>query len=395
MSHRKFERPRRGNLGFLPKRRTRHHRGRIRSFPKDDATKKPHLTAFVGFKAGMTHIVREVERTGSQLNKKEVIEAVTILETPPIRVVGVVGYIETVRGLRTLTSVWAQTLAPEFKRRLYKNWYRSKRKCFKKYEEKITSNPDTIKTLLNRIKKYATVVRVIAHTQTRALNFRQKKAHVLEIQINGGSIAEKVDFAQSLLEKEIKVDQVFNNLEHIDVLGVTKGHGFTGVIKRFGCRKLPRKTHRGLRRVGCIGAWHPEGVRWTVARAGQWGYHHRTETNKRIYRIGQGEVSGAQDNATTDYDLTKKNITPLGGFPHYGVVKNDYIMIKGTCVGTKKRSLVLRKTMHPRTSRIQLEPIHIKFIDTSSKLGHGRFQTAVEKEKYFISSRKVAEKKAK
>lgn len=394
MSHRKFERPRRGNLGFLPKRRTRHHRGRIRSFPKDDPSKKPHLTAFVGFKAGMTHILREVERTGSQLNKKEIIEAVTILETPPIRVVGIVGYVETVRGLRSLTSVWAQTLSPEFKRRLYKNWYRSKRKCFKKYEEKLTSSPEAMKILLNRIKKYASVVRVICHTQTRMLNFRQKKAHVLEIQINGGKIAEKVDFAQSLLEKEIKVDQVFTNLEHIDILGVTKGHGFTGVVKRFGVKKLPRKTHRGLRRVGCIGAWHPEGVRWTVARAGQFGYHHRTETNKRIYRIGQGEVYGAQDNATTDYDLTKKNITPLGGFPHYGVVKNDYIMIKGTCVGTKKRSLVLRKTLHPRTTRTQLEPLHIKFIDTSSKLGHGRFQTTAEKEKYYISSRKVAEKKA-
>ena len=394
MSHRKFERPRRGNLGFLPKRRTRHHRGRIRSFPKDDPSKKAHLTAFVGFKAGMTHILREVERTGSQLNKKEIIEAVTILETPPIRIVGVVGYIETVRGLRSLTSVWAQTLSPEFKRRLYKNWYRSKRKCFKKYEEKLTSNPETLKVLLNRIKKYATVVRVICHTQTGLLNFRQKKAHVMEIQINGGSIADKVDFAQNLLEKEVKVDQVFNNLEHIDVLGVTKGHGFTGVVKRFGVKKLPRKTHRGLRRVGCIGAWHPEGVRWTVARAGQLGYHHRTEANKRIYRIGQGQVSGAQDNATTDYDLTKKNITPLGGFPHYGEVKNDYIMIKGTCVGTKKRSLVLRKCMHPRTTRTQLEPVHIKFIDTSSKLGHGRFQTAAEKEKYYISSRKVAEKKA-
>lgn len=393
MSHRKFERPRRGNLGFLPKRRTRHHRGRIRSFPKDDASKKPHLTAFAGFKAGMTHILREVERTGSQLNKKDIVEAVTILETPPLRVVGVVGYIETVRGLRSMTSAWAQTLSPEFKRRLYKNWYRSKRKCFKKYEEKVTSSPEAVKTLLNRIKKYCTVVRVIVHTQTRLLNLRQKKAHVFEIQINGGTIAQKVDFAQSLFEKEVRVDQVFSNLEMVDVIGVTKGHGFTGVVKRFGVKKLPRKTHRGLRRVGCIGAWHPAGVRWTVARAGQFGYHHRTEQNKRIYRIGQGEVYGAQDNASTDFDLTKKNITPLGGFPHYGVVKNDYVMIKGCCVGTKKRSLILRKTLHARTTRTQMEPINIKFIDTSSKMGHGRFQTSAEKDKFFLSSRKVAQKK--
>jgi len=58
--------------------------------------KKPvHLTAFLGYKAGMTHIVREVDRPASKLNKKETVEAVTIIETPPMVVVGVVGYIVT------------------------------------------------------------------------------------------------------------------------------------------------------------------------------------------------------------------------------------------------------------------------------------------------------------
>jgi len=60
--------------------------------------------------------------------KKEVVDAVTILETPPIVIVGIVGYIRTPTGLRTLTTVWASHLSNEFKRRLYKNWYRSKKK---------------------------------------------------------------------------------------------------------------------------------------------------------------------------------------------------------------------------------------------------------------------------
>jgi len=60
MSHRKFEAPRHGSLGFLPRKRTKHHRGRIKNFPKDtDATKPCHLTAFMGYKAGMTHILRD------------------------------------------------------------------------------------------------------------------------------------------------------------------------------------------------------------------------------------------------------------------------------------------------------------------------------------------------
>jgi large subunit ribosomal protein L3e len=84
MSHRKFEAPRHGNLGFLPKKRTRHHHGRVRSFPKDDASKPCHLTAFMAYKAGMTHVVRDVDRPGSKVHKKEIVEAVTVLEAPPM-----------------------------------------------------------------------------------------------------------------------------------------------------------------------------------------------------------------------------------------------------------------------------------------------------------------------
>ncbi len=60
-----------------------------------------------------------------------------------------------------------------------------------------------------------------------------------------------------------------------------------GVTSRWHTRKLQRKTHKGLRKVACIGAWHPARVSYTVARAGQKGYHHRTEINKKIYRMGK------------------------------------------------------------------------------------------------------------
>jgi large subunit ribosomal protein L3e len=145
-----------------PKKRTKKHRGKIRSFPKDDPSKPPHLTAFMAYKAGMTHIAREVDRSGSKMHKKEVrafdgpirsvccaclvhttylcalgpppplihphyqhtqvVEAVTILEAPPMKVVGIVGYVATPTGLRTLTTVWAEHLSDEVRRRFYKNW---------------------------------------------------------------------------------------------------------------------------------------------------------------------------------------------------------------------------------------------------------------------------------
>ena len=96
------------------------------------------------------------------------------------------------------------------------------------------------------------------------------------------------------------------------------------------------------------------------------GYHHRTEVNKKIYRIGSGEDAA---NASTDSDITKKTITPMGGFPHYGIVKNDYVMLKGSVPGTKKRVITIRKSLVVHSSRAHLEKVQLKFIDTSSKFG--------------------------
>merc|ERR1712087_698977 len=122
-------------------------------------------------------------------------------------------------------------------------------------------------------------------------------------QVNGGDVAAKVDFALGFFEKEVPVDGVFSQNEMLDVIGVSKGHGYEGVTTRWGCTRLPRKTHRGLRKVACIGAWHPAKVQYSVARAGQHGYHHRTEMNKKVYKLGKG---GVENNATTDFDLTEK-----------------------------------------------------------------------------------------
>ena len=296
MSHRKFEQPRHGSLGFLPRKRAKRHRGRIRSFPKDDKSKAPHFTAFAGWKAGMTHITREIVRPTSRLHKLEVVEAVTIIETPPMKVVGIVGYIETPKGLRALTTAWSNTLGKSFLRRFYKNWYSSKQKAFSKYLKEYSK--ESFEARLNRIAKYCSVVRVIAHTQPELVrNLKTKKGSIIEIQVNGGASAQdKVDFAKSFLEKDLQVNDVLAHEQVIDVIGVTKGHGTTGVAKRWGTRLLPRKTHRGLRRVGCVGAWHPSRLMWTVARTGQHGYHHRTEQGKKIYRIGDSAEGGATNN---------------------------------------------------------------------------------------------------
>ena len=62
----------------------------------------------------------------------------------------------------------------------------------------------------------------------------------------------------------------------------------------------------------------------------------------------------------------------MGGFPHYGIVKNDYLMLKGSIPGTKKRIITIRKSLMVHTSRRDLEKVSLKFIDTSSKFGVSR-----------------------
>src|SRR2546421_2269041 len=125
-------------------------------------------------------------------------------------VVGIVGYIETPRGLRSLTTVWAEHLSDEVKRRFYKNWYKSKKKAFTKYAKKHSENSGaSITRELERIKKYCTVVRVLAHTQISKTPLKQKKAHLMEIQVNGGSIPDKVAFAHGLFEKPVEISSIF------------------------------------------------------------------------------------------------------------------------------------------------------------------------------------------
>uniref|UniRef100_A0A2K5WXI5 Ribosomal protein L3 like n=1 Tax=Macaca fascicularis TaxID=9541 RepID=A0A2K5WXI5_MACFA len=378
-SHRKFSAPRHGHLGFLPHKRSRRHRGKVKTWPRDDPSQPVHLTAFLGYKAGMTHTLREVHRPGLSPGRQEdtrFTEEETGAE----------------RGRDSLCSKMVAGTSSEASR------HKSKKKAFTKACKRWrdTDGKKQLQKDFAAMKKYCKVIRVIVHTQMKLLPFRQKKAHIMEIQLNGGTVAEKVAWAQARLEKQVPVHSVFSQSEVIDVIAVTKGRGVKGVTSRWHTKKLPRKTHKGLRKVACIGAWHPARVGCSIARAGQKGYHHRTELNKKIYRIGRGlhmeDGKLVKNNASTSYDVTAKSITPLGGFPHYGEVNNDFVMLKGCIAGTKKRVITLRKSLLVHHSRQAVENIELKFIDTTSKFGHGRFQTAEEKRAFMGPQKKHLEK---
>merc|ERR1712071_749716 len=147
----------------------------------------------------MTHFVRHMEkREGKKTIKKDIVEAVTVLETPAIKVVGMVGYIDTPRGLRAFSTVWAQNLPTGVIRRFYKNYHVAKKNAFQNYAKKY-SEPENSKKHVNRdiqrIRKYCSVVRVLCATQIEKCKLRRKKADLMEIQVNSGNINSKVDWA--------------------------------------------------------------------------------------------------------------------------------------------------------------------------------------------------------
>ncbi|KAG5213393.1 hypothetical protein JEQ12_009179, partial [Ovis aries] len=201
MSHRKFSAPRHKSQGFLPQKHSSQHRRKVRSFPKNGSSKPLHLTAFLGYKAGMTHTEREVDRPGSKVNKKEVVEA----------------------------TIFAEHISNECKRSFYKNWHKSK-KAFTKYCKK-WQDVDGKKQLerdFSSKKKYFQVIHVIALTQMLLLPLCQKKAHLMEIQVNGGTVAEKLDWACERLEQQVPVNQLLSQDEMTEVIGVTKGKDYKG-----------------------------------------------------------------------------------------------------------------------------------------------------------------------
>ncbi len=177
-----------------------------------------------------------------------------------------------------------------------------------------------------------------------------KKANAKEIQINGGSVDQKVDFTTEFFEQEAKVSDIFAQNKMIDVIGATKGKGLAGVIARWGYTSLSRMTHRGLRTVACIGTWRPARVQFQLPRSGQNGFHLHTEINGKICFVSKA-VKDEPNGIMTKADLTEKSITPIGSFLHYGEVTQDWIMLKGGITEYNNLLITWRKSFLPQVSR--------------------------------------------
>jgi large subunit ribosomal protein L3 len=332
MGHRKKSAPRHGSLAFLPKGRAKRQTGRIRFWPKVE--EGPVMLGFMGYKAGMTHILMVEDKPGSQNLGKEVSHPATILDVPPIIVFAFRAYMKNQQGLQTFTEAWMKDPPKDFDRALV-------------LPEKFntTENLKKIKELLDKIAE----VRLLAATQPRLAGVSKKKPDMMEIKVDGGSIQEQIEYAKSLLGKNVSVTDVFKEGRFVDVVAVTKGKGFQGPVKRWGIKILPRKSRKTKRGVAAIGPWKPPRVLYTVPRAGQMGYHQRTEYNKRILKIG---IEGME-------------VTPKGGFLKYGAVKGTYIIVDGSLPGPVKRLVRLRHPVRPPKKIPEASP-NITYISLES-----------------------------
>jgi len=288
----------------------------------------------MAYKAGMTHITMIEDKPGSLHTGKETAHPATILEVPPIIIFAIRAYTKDRYGLHTFSEAWMKSPPKDFDRAFVLPEEFKTEENMKKIEDKIEAIAE---------------IRLLTATQPRLAAVPKKKPDISEIKVDGGSIQDQLEYAKSLLGKTVSITDVFKEGHYMDAIAITKGKGFQGPVKRWGVNILPRKSRKTKRGVAAIGPWKPARVLYTVPRAGQMGYHQRTEYNKRILKIG---VDG-------------KEITPKGGFVKYGEVKGTYIIIDGSLPGPAKRLVRLRYPVRPPT-KIPDSPPNITYISLES-----------------------------
>lgn len=307
--------PRRGSMQFWPRKRSRHTLVRVRSWVADTKAKP---LGFIGFKAGMTHLQVIDNRSKSPTKGEKVFVPSTIIECPPMTVAGIAFYQKTSTGLHKLTSVLAEKLTKELARRV-----QLPKKTTKKVSDVVAYDE----------------LRLLVHTNPQETTTGSKRPKLLEIAL-GGSKEEKLTYAQHVLGKEVAITDVFASGASVDVHGVSKGKGFQGTVKRFGVPIRQHKAEKTKRGIGNLGSWKPKHVQFSVPQSGKMGFHSRTEYNKQIMKIG----------------LNGSEISPAGGIVRYGLVKGNYVLLRGSVVGPKKREVVLTPSLRPNPKMTKEAP---------------------------------------
>ena len=310
MGARKRHQPRRGSLAYLPRSRARSMEPRIRAWPKLNS-EEPKILAHCGFKAGCVQIVTIDDRDKVPNAGKQLVSLGTVLVTPPVLILGIRGYSKDHYGMHAEFDVYAEDIPKNIAK-----------------EITIKNVAGSIENAEKRLKQIKEIFAIVA-VSPRDAGLEQKKPYIFEALVSGGDIKKQFAHVKELLGKEIKIDQIFETGATIDVAAITKGKGWQGVIQRFGVKKKQHKSRKTVREVASLGPISPASVMYSVPRAGQMGFHQRIEYDKRIMVMGN----------TEDKQI---KINPDGGYKHFGLVKGDFIVLKGSVPGTYRRLIKLR-----------------------------------------------------
>ena len=320
MGARKHSQPRRGSLAYLPRGRAKSMEARIRAWPTISSD-EPKILAHCGFKVGCVQIVSIDDRDKTPNAGKQLVSLGTVLVTPPILILGIRGYSKDHDGMHAEFDLYAKDIPK----------YITK-------EISLTNKNDALDAAKKQLSKIVEICAIVA-ISPRSAGLDQKRPYIFEAAVSGGDIQNQFTYVQELLGKEIKIDQIFETGTSVDVAAITKGKGWQGVIQRYGAKKKQHKSRKTVRELGSLGPISPQYVMYTVPRAGQMGFHQRTEYDKRIMLMG-------------NTDDSKMEINPKGGYKHFGLVKGDYIILKGSVPGTYKRLIKLRSQVRNTPSKI-------------------------------------------
>jgi large subunit ribosomal protein L3 len=324
----KRSRPRKGSMGYWHRKRAKSVVPSIKTWPSGGDSVE--LQGFAGYKVGMTHAFSVDYRPTSTTSGQEVVMPVSVVEAPPIKIAAIRGYSMSPYGYKTLGEVWSDEIDPMLKRRINISQ--------KGASWDVVSSSDEISAIVHTL-------------PNRVPALPSKTPEIMEIRIGGGDMPARLEYSKTILGKELKPEQVFKTGDMIDVIAVTKGKGFQSRVKRFDTKLLSHKNSKHRRMIGTQGPWNPSWIRSSVPSDGQMGFHKRTEYNKRILKIG--------DNP--------EEINPLGGFAHYGMVRNSYLLLHGSIPGPAKRMVRLRDSVR-YTKGVKAEQIQLTYV---SKGGGG------------------------
>ena len=331
MGARKKHAPKRGSLAYTPRKRAKSLVPDIKTWPDIDAN-EPKILGFAGYKAGMTHVYYLDEYKFSPYRGQEIFSPVTIVETPPIFVLGIVGY--KIDSVKNALVSYKSVITPD-----YPDFVKRRVKTLK-----IKNFETSVKEFENSLPELS-VLRLLISMQPIKAGIRKKKPEIFEIQIGGKvSLEEKYNYAKNLLGKEIEVDQVFSPGDIIDVISVTKGKGFQGPVKRWGIKLLSHKSRKARRKPGALGPWKPSATRYTVPLAGQTGFHRRT-----IYHLKILDIKSPDE---FDHPIS---------FHKYGQIRSKFILIKGSVPGPVKRLIRMRYTVR-KVREEMTTPVKLTYI---------------------------------